>query len=106
MADGKQRSAAGSCCDGSLADEVVLWIDKQLELMLALKEAVLGDQFYGLDHRGAAGLVLVEQVTGEKDEVDIVLDCQLQNLFKRPKGIILAYFILLPDALQNDAAPM
>jgi hypothetical protein len=75
-------------------------VHQQLEVVIALEEAVLGDQVDGAHDGGAAWLVLVEQVAGEQDEVHVVVRRQLQHLLEGAERVVLPDFVLLPDALR------
>jgi hypothetical protein len=101
---GARACAAAQRRRGALADEVLRGVHQQLELVLALEEAVLADQLDGAHDGGAAGLVLVEEVAGQQDEVDVVRHRQLQHLLEGAERVLLPDLILLPDALRRDGA--
>lgn len=61
----------------------------------AVVEAVAAENLDGLDERGARGLVLVEEVAAEEDEVDAVALGDGANLLEGVEGVVAAHLILL-----------
>jgi hypothetical protein len=57
---------------------------------------------HSLDDGCSGGLVIMEEITTQKDEICILLGSYLKDLFESSEGVVLADVIVLPNALQKS----
>jgi hypothetical protein len=76
----------------------VVRVGEKLELDGAVAEAVLAEEGHGLEERVPARPVLVEEVAGHEDHVDVVRARELEDLFEGADRVAAAYRVALVRA--------
>ena len=63
-------------------------------------QAVLSQDLDGPIQARLRRLVVMKQVSSQEDKVNLHLLCNLEDLLKSDKGVVLPHLVLLPDTLQ------